>query len=65
MRQLGPGRVRFLENISNMNIIMTQVGSLEKFGESGRRVELLETAARLLGDHHLLLHIIKYDILWR
>jgi len=36
-----------------------QVGSLEKFGESGRRVELLETAARLLGDHHLLLHIIK------
>merc|ERR1719266_525800 len=36
-----------------------QVGSLEKFGESGRRVELLETAASLLGEQHLLLHIIK------
>ena len=34
---------------------MLQVGSLEKFGESGRRVELLEMAANLLGEHHLLL----------
>lgn len=36
-----------------------QVGSLEKFGESGRTVELLDMAARLLGEHHLLLHILK------
>jgi len=36
-----------------------QVGSLEHYGESGRTVELLEMAARLLGDHHLLLHILK------
>ena len=41
---------------------MTQVGSLEKFGESGRTVELLDMADRLLGEHHLLLHILKYVV---
>ena len=49
--------VRALQSI--LTLTMTKVGSLEKFGQSGRTVELLEVAASLLGEQHLLLHIIK------